>query len=496
MSILAASKRALRVAVLALLGVSSAFAQAGPEAPATTAAPEPAPEPPAAAAAEEQAPPAAGDGSAPAAWDYLDSNAPAAEADNAGDVDLAALGDGEETSERFPKLDIYGFADLTFTQPVNEKGSRWDFYLPPQSTFFVGNINLYIASQMSKVLRSLLEVRFTYLPHGKNRSGLEQGTGPTYYENYAQDYTDAERPIKLGAIEIERVHLEYSPVGWLSIVAGQWLTPYGIWNVDHGTPTTIDTHKPYIVGEEYLPERQTGLLVQGAVRSGVHRYGYNFGLSNGRGPLDSYYDMDSNKALTGHLSWQSNSAIGDLTVGVSGYYGRYTNSQRVLAPEAGPSGSLQLKTKNTIKEQYDEYSLAMDAKLVKGGFEVFSEVAMNTKMYTDAGRPLLQNSFLTLIDPTKTNLIQPDTRRVGGYVIGGYRFRWLGIMPFTQLQYVYLDTVDLPATAAFTAGLNMRPHESVTFKLHFAQAIFPGANDLGPGRDSLRAFATQVAWAF
>jgi len=495
-----------------LLGGSSALAQAVPEGtPAATTEGTPAATTEGAPAATTEAVPAATtEGSvvpaaepAKAAWDYLDQPAAATDPAASEELDLTTSSQGlDEEVELYPKFDLYGFSDLTFSMPVNSKNSAWSFYLPRQSTFYVGNINVYFASQISKVLRSLIEVRFTYLPHGKNRGGTEAsapGAVEPFVDTSASDYTDAERPIKLGAIEIERVQAEYAPVSWLSIIAGQWLTPYGIWNVDHGTPTTIDTHKPYIIGEQYLPERQTGLLAQGSLRRGIHRFGYNVGVSNGRGPIDAYYDMDNNKAGTLHLSWQSNSPIGDLTLGASGYVGRYTNSQRKLTVKSAKirgKDTLQLTSEDTIKEQYDEYSLAMDAQWSRGGFQVFSEVAMNVRRYTDAGRPELQGSFLGLIDPTPAKRIQPDTRRIGGYLIGGYRFSWLGIMPYAQIEYVYLDTVDLPATAAATLGFNVRPHESVTLKLHYGHAIFPGADQRGPGRDEIRALASQIAWAF
>ncbi len=452
--------------------------ETGP-APAPVTAPEPAAEPSA------------------SAWDYLDQGTGGAGAGSVADVaDLAALGlPAEEEATRFPRLDLYGFADLTYWHPLMGKDSPWAFYFPSKSTFWVGNINLYVASQMSKVLRSLIEVRFTYLPQGKNRSGLEP-QGQPYVDSSAQDYADAERPLKLGAIEIERVQLEYAPVGWLSIVAGQWLTPYGIWNVDHGSPTTIMAQKPYIVGEQYIPERQTGLLLGGAVRAGVHRFGYNLGLSNGRGPLDSYYDMDNNKAVTARLSWQSTSLLGDLTLGSSGYLGRYTDSQRQLLVTPAKAGSLELTTKDEISTQFDEYSLAADAKLVNGGLQIFSEVVMNTRKYTRQGRPSLQGGLLDLIAPQTEPRLQPDVRRWGGYLTAGYRLQWLGVMPFVHLEYVRLNNPDMPVSASAAAGFNIRPHESTTLKLHYGVAWFPDADSRGPGRGNIEVLEAQVAWAF
>ena len=69
-------------------------------------------------------------------------------------------------------------------------------------------------------------------------------------------------------------------------------------------------------------------------------------------------------------------------------------------------------------------------------------------------------------------------------------------MPYCQLEYVYLDTPDMPATASMTGGLNVRPHESVTIKAQFGHGIFPGSDKRAPGRDSINALEAQMAWAF
>lgn len=428
-----------------------------------------------------------------AAWDYLDQeDGTVAPADPA---DLDALGlAGAEAAQSYPNVDVYGFVDFTYWQPVMKSDNRWDFVVPNTSSFQVGNINLYVASQMSRTLRSLIEVRFTYLPNGKNR-GTQENPGEPYFNSATSDYTDSERQIKLGSLEIERVQLEYAPYEWLTFVMGQWLTPYGIWNVDHGTPTTILAHRPYLVGEELIPERQTGLMAQGAFRSGANRFGYHLALSNGRGPLDSYYDMDENKAVTGRLFWQNYSKAGDLTLGAATYVGRYTDAQRSLGLKAEDDGSVVINATDTVTVQYDERSFSADAQLTRGGLRLFSEFAMNVREYTDSGRPLV-GGLLTIIDGSQQNSLIADQRRWGAYLTGGYRFEWFGVMPFAQVEYFRLDVPITPEVVAGYVGVNVRPHEAVTFKLHYGQAHFPNADERGPGKDDLQVVESQVAWAF
>lgn len=111
---------------------------------------------------------------------------------------------------------------------------------------------------LGKRFRALSEVRFAYLPDGVTNytSGTtEFPRTSTAYPDYA-DYYRAQ-----GGRSDDRA--EYAADSLLNIRAGQWLTPYGIWNVDHGSPVVIGVTRPYIVGNEWLPSRQTGLEFYG-----------------------------------------------------------------------------------------------------------------------------------------------------------------------------------------------------------------------------------------
>src|SRR4029077_7383787 len=108
-------------------------------------------------------------------------------------------------------------------------------------SFIVGNLNVYLEKNLSTRLRSLLEVRLLFAPNGS------VGAGDQYIDTTVQDLSNFFRPIQWGAIAIERAYVEYDLEPRLTLRAGHWLTPYGIWNIDHGSPTVIGTFRPFIV---------------------------------------------------------------------------------------------------------------------------------------------------------------------------------------------------------------------------------------------------------
>ena len=150
-------------------------------------------------------------------------------------------------------LRLYGFADMSYGRVVAD-GIGTDDYevsstingVPRHWAFAVGNLNLYLDGQLGARARSLAEVRFTYLPGG---------TQSTLVPDHAQVLSTTQ----WGGIVIERAWVEYTFSDLFTVRAGQFFTPYGIWNVDHGSPVTIAVQKPEITSAQLFPERQVGL---------------------------------------------------------------------------------------------------------------------------------------------------------------------------------------------------------------------------------------------
>jgi hypothetical protein len=303
----------------------------------------------------------------------------------------------------------------------------------------------------------------------------------------AADYTDLGRSVQWGGIIIERAYLEYLAHPLANIRVGHFLTPYGIWNVDHGSPVIIGVRRPFIIGEALLPMSQTGVEIYGSHHFDPVEVGYHLTLSNGRGPIDTYQDLNHNKAIGGRLFARADTATaGTLTLGTSAYRGRYTDRTQQFVVDAKG----QFQQTSTITLDYNELSLAADLKWELAGMLVQSEAIVNDVVY-DRQRP----TDLVFSGPPG---FQPDYRRIGVYGLAGYRFAFLGTMPFAGAEYYDSSKSGFHngKSAAFWGGLNVRPTARVVLKAQYTYSWFPGTPKGVADGSHFSAIDLQAAWSF
>jgi hypothetical protein len=387
-------------------------------------------------------------------------------------------------------LHFSGFADFSFSAFTMPRDAALRTFPAGggNTTFYIGNFNLYLTKNLTQSLRMLGEVRFMYLPNGATPFDGDQRINTT-----VADYNEFNRPTRWGGIEIERIHLDWIAHPRLIVRAGQFLTPYGIWNVDHGSPTVITVQRPSAINLDWFPERQTGFELFGRWERGLyHVLGYHFTLSNGTGPISEYADLDENKAVGARTYWEYH-RLGELRVGVSGYYGKDTDARFVLVEEPGDDG---VRARERIDSQFKELAGAFDVVWMHRGWHLQSEWIVYRQNLTDKGRAALQSRGV----PPDSPLLRNATSW-GGYVLGGYRFRWLGTMPFVMLEYVDAQRAvgeaaggrgDVARTVNTHAGLNVRPVDVLVVKV-----VYTNVTALeGLLGDSFRVIQAQLAWAF
>jgi hypothetical protein len=449
--------RAARAAVLAAIGLGLAAADAAAQ-PIEAPAPRPAWLPP----------------SAPAV-----TTTPAEMADQATEADV--LEELDELESEASALQIYGFADFTYTRFLMDESSAWyDTYFSVNPTFAVGNLNLYLEKRIAPGWRSLVEFRLLYLPNGTEE--ISESTGDaSRIDTTVIDPLDKLETLRWGGIAIERAWVEYEVHPLATVRAGQWLTPYGIWNVDHGSPVLIPVRRPFLIGQGMFPRNQTGVMVHGARAVGDTRVAYKATLSNGRGPVDTYLDLDGNKAVGGRLTLDL-PVLDELTLGASAYTGTYTARTRTYG-----LGGDEVVADDTVTERYRELATGVDLRARSGPVLLNAELIAREVRYDDAARPRAM---------TSVGEQQPDFLAYGTYVLVGVRLPWWGLMPYAVGEYTHPMWMAAPHLAGGMVGINLRAAPTVTLKtqLQFAGVIDARSNTVPD--DMILNWEAQIAWVF
>lgn len=371
-------------------------------------------------------------------------------------IDLGML--DLETADGFDdSLQLYGFADFTWMRLRSRTA-----VIPKTISFGVGKLNVYLRKDLTPRWRSLAEVRFLFAPNG---AFAQDGS---FIDTAVSDSANFERAIRWGGIYIERAYLEYDVARWLTVRAGRWLTPYGIWNIDHGSPTIIGANRPYMVGEQFFPESQTGLAGFGARPFGESTLEYHLTLSNGRNLYEATRDPDLSPAVGGRLAFET-PMRGKLRLGASAYFGRATEAATATGPLV----------------EYKELALGADLSWDRDGFHVQSELLVQQRRYEEGRRPMRLGGGYA-----------PDAVSWGVYGLAGYRFEALGhVMPYVLVErYHAIDPTLFGDVFDVAGGLNLRPIPAVTLKAELLFAGFSGGGIYGD--QDLDVIRFQAAWVF
>lgn len=372
--------------------------------------------------------------------------------------------------EKEHSLKLFGFTDVNAIRGVYSASSPYAAL--NNLSFLVWHLNLFLDRQLSDSFRAQAEVRFTFYPLGQETS-FE--TLQTAYARTDTTVTDAFfDTVRWGGIVVERAWIEYHPVDWIALRVGRILTPYSIWNEEHGTPVLIPVEQPLMIQDQVIPRAQSGLWLHGRVFpiSGLV-VDYGLTLSNGRGPMDEVWDLDNNKAVGGRLrfAWD-----GPLKLTVGGYYyaGTYTDvKKKLLALDP-----MLVQTMATVR--YVEHTLAGEFLLEWQGLRLQAEGVFGSVVYDNGLREL---------DPLTRKML-PDHYRNSGYVLVAYRLP----LRFAELRpYVMYDRFEREPKSrgqVLAGGVNWRIIPSVVAKFEYVRAFTTYSSDV------MQVLALQLAAAF
>jgi len=380
----------------------------------------------------------------------------------ASEATLATLNTPLDTDEYEEKLRFYGFMDMGLQKLwIGESSVARSTVETTASTFVLGNVNLYIDARPLPDWRALAEVRFTNHPHGQFMAGFPgqpfQRTDTTIQD--ASSASGGWATVNWGSIVMERAQLEWSGADWFNVRAGYWLTPYGIWNVDHGTPTLIALNVPMFVVFETFPARQLGIDLWGTVHLAPWNLEYHLYVSNGRTP--GQLDHTDDKMLGGRLVGRTSSPA-ELAIGASAFYGRQSEKQvnvRIVDDT--------FAVRSTEVVAGSEWGIGGDVSLDVGPVRFRGEIVLNETRWDEGKHPVMYT------------LTQPSRRTWSTYGLIAYHLPWAGLEPYVYFEYndSMLPWVSDYSTMA-SVGLNVHFTPATQLKVQYARHTFADHEDM------------------
>lgn len=375
----------------------------------------------------------------------------------------------EEESNKLTSgaLVISGFFVLEY-QDWQTAESSLEPLFPDDGTFNNSRINLYIDSRFFDNFRFFTELRFNYNP---NTVFLELTQGN-----------------RSGEVVIERAWAEWEFREWLNFRAGNFLTPYGIWNVEHGAPILLSSFIPFLLQRQIFPERVTGLQIHGNVVLGDFDLGYNAWVGNGKGSEFANQDDQQNKSIGGRLQlkFPDFNLLRALTIGVSGYMGKVQGPEfpGVVAPEDiaeifAAEGNWEDIQEITLagysvaaeaQDEYEDQVIGLDLSFRLQNFYFQGEFIYNFVRPTgDVDLDINGDGFTDLV-------VKPHQfAEFGMYVQFAYEFDFSSWgagwwTPFLRYEFIDANNEIRRELATFTdvaVGINWKVNPSVVVKAEF-----------------------------
>jgi hypothetical protein len=394
------------------------------------------------------------------------------------DMEARAAEPGHAISER--TIDLYGFLDTGLQRLFVDSRSPLNGVYPTRaSTFVLGKANLYIDAHPGPGWRTLIETRLTLYPNG-----VESFT-PNYQRVDTRIY-DSNEPngrsrVPWGSIVMERAWGEWSYSQALTLQAGLFPAPYGIWNIDHGTPVLISLLLPAFQVEEAIPSRLVGVHAYGNFVFGALDVGYHAYVSNGRTVTN--VDLTDDKAIGGRL-FLRHGGTARWTLGTSGYWGSSSDDTKQLDFSSGSFGVTATKL-----WAFHEWAGGVDLSVDWGNWRLRTEGLLH-RVHYDAGA---QN--------------EPGLGPPGSVRPNRFNHYWYGLLahrlarriePYVYVEIKYSSPADFLSDLSFTPslGLNIYFKPWAQLKTQYADSYFFKTDGPDPANVTIRYLTSRLVFVF
>ncbi|MBN1602349.1 MAG: hypothetical protein JW915_12120 [Chitinispirillaceae bacterium] len=377
-----------------------------------------------------------------------------------------------QTQEKFQ---IYGFSDMTISKcfPKENSFSYGVDKMDEKANFSLDHVNLYTSFRPNKHVRFLAELSFQESPVNYNNVAGTRIIMNSPFLNSDSVYTVAEIKAKnriqrgitifeWGSFSVERAMMSLNLNRYWNFSAGKFITPAGVWNVDHGSPVIMTISQPTQYSyAEIFPKSQIGIMEEGKIFLGDADLSYVVYLSSGRDNQSLYRPTDLS---VGGQVRMNLPLLDECTFGLSGYRGKANIKLR--------EGVITMNTVDFVT--FDSKTVYEDSNVVNYHEKVYG-IDMRLRKYN-----LTFQSELNYQDIDNNVLNGAKTGIFGNYYMlayDAYKKDNLTLTPYGLFEYVkYYDEEKHPNANPYAlregyrkvmAGLNIRAFTNYGIKLEY-----------------------------
>ncbi len=384
------------------------------------------------------------------------------------------------------KFKVYGFADFSFNQWITLSDSTFlNGFGEKAPSVNLGNVNLYFDMKPNDNTRALIEVNLNTSQFDEGEKGITNqkmmirnpATGEFIIAQEVEGTGD-ERAKKYGGIQLERAWFDLFMMPQVNLRVGKFITPAGIWNVDHGSPIITPVSQPNQTSFfAIFPESQVGLMLYGANYFGDHELSYNLYTSAGRNDTKSIVgdpevqetEKLSDLALGGHVSFAAEEIIDVLKVGASGYTGVIRDETRVLENVAtvdATTGGMLIRQYYYDETNYSlrEFCYGLDLKVSHMNVNFQSEVNYRSVEVEEGSNPGKSTTFLGYYFLLSYDVALLDYLTVTPYAMWEH-IGWED--PQNTPEFVALHATPIAGWDQYILGLNFALHTNYHIKIEY-----------------------------
>ncbi len=228
---------------------------------------------------------------------------------------------GIASAQDAPKFRIYGFADMSFNKYILKDNAFIRDTFSDRLALTFDHLNIYTDFFPNDNVRMLMEIGYKHTPnYAQSKMGrivsIEGIRTDTLTRAVA---APSNKRTGTESIEIERAIFQLKINQYANFSFGKFITPVGIWNVDHGSPVILTLRQPTQFSiMELFPKSQIGILGEGTVFIGDADLSYTLYTGTGRNGLqiEKAKDLAAGGQIKCNLP-----LLNEFRVGASAYTG-------------------------------------------------------------------------------------------------------------------------------------------------------------------------------